>query len=108
MYLFECCFEALIEIISSWIYCGESNDFYQEISTKQHRNTTIKFDKLPLFLQNLKEDIERSGFCLNILKKCDLNLFHCCFVPNFFDDDNEQNINYPIHAVFKYDEIRMY
>merc|ERR1712129_247004 len=110
IFLFRSCFEPLIEIVSEWIYCAQFRDFYNEFATKaDDERLRVKFDKLPLFLSELCGDIERTGFCLNILKHCDLNLFHVCFVPNFFfDNDDEHSIDYPIRAVFNCEEIQMF
>eukprot|EP00487_Bulimina_marginata_P008284 TRINITY_DN30560_c0_g1_i1.p1 TRINITY_DN30560_c0_g1~~TRINITY_DN30560_c0_g1_i1.p1 ORF type:complete len:133 (-),score=9.97 TRINITY_DN30560_c0_g1_i1:186-584(-) len=53
IYLFQSCFEPLIDIICSWIYCGELNDFYNEIAVQNQDKVT--FNKLPLFLEFFKQ-----------------------------------------------------
>ena len=43
----------------------------------------ILFDKLPVFLKCLQNDIQRCGWSLNVLKNCNSDLYHCCCIMDY-------------------------
>lgn len=105
-YLLQMCCQPFMDIINSWIFCGEFTDVNEEFSsrTKTANSVSVVFENIPDFLQYLRCDIERCGWSLNILQHCNLQLFQCCYVPNCLEE--ELMVSYhPIRVCFTVEEL---
>ena len=86
-YMFDCCLNSYINILSSWLYYGKCidphNEFFNDNTATNNNkpiNTNSILLNIPVFLQHIADILFLTGQSLYVMSHADTALFYACAI----------------------------